>query len=278
MVINFEKYSGSGNDFIIVDNRKSIIKNRKEFAINTCKRQIGIGADGLVLMEMPQNVNVKKADFRMRIINKDGSEAEMCGNAARCIAQFAYRNKITSKSMVIDTDAGLIDARVLGGMVTRVRLTDPQNVKLNYPIHLETGNKRINFINTGVPHVCVIANRIDNIDLAKLGREIRYHKDFKPAGTNVNLVKVISKNRIQVRTYERGVEAETLACGTGVIASAIITALLGKTEQPVKVTTAGGDALTIYFKKEGDSIIDTYLEGRVSLVYKGITGPQGVLM
>lgn len=254
--LEFWKYSGSGNDFVIIDNRLKIIKNVKRAAIKLCDRKNGIGADGLLLLE-----NSKIADFKMRIINSDGSEAEMCGNGARCIAHFAYKNGIAKSNMNFETKAGIIDAYVKNFNV-KVKLTKPHSFRQNIKISYNNQEFDIYFINTGVPHAVIFVNDINNINVNEIGRYIRFHKEFEPAGTNVNFVKVIDKRNIVIRTYERGVEQETLACGTGATASAIISSFVSQMEEPINVLTKGGEKLKVYLSP-------VYLEGKIKPVFKG---------
>ncbi len=269
MHIKFYKYSGSGNDFIVIDNREKILKGKKVFTFTkkVCDRKNGIGGDGVLLLE-----NSKKYDFKMRIINADGSEAEMCGNGARCISHFAYHLKIVNKNMKFETKAGLITGEIKKNGI-KVKLTQPYDFKDNIKLKYKNKEYTLYFLNTGVPHLVIFVNNIETIDVKNIGAFFRYHKKFQPAGTNVNFVKVIDKHNILIRTYERGVEDETLACGTGSTAGAIISSIIKKCESPVKVKTRGGEILKIYFtiKKENKliNIEEAYLEGKVVQIFKG---------
>lgn len=254
--IEFYKYSGTGNDFIIIDNREKIIKNAKKTAIKLCYRRDGIGADGLLLVEKS-----RKADFKMRIINPDGSEAAMCGNGARCIAHFAFIKKIAPKRMQFETKAGIISAYVKDSRV-KVKLSPPHSFQKNIKLRYKNRSIILHYINTGVPHTVIFVDELKKVNVEELGRYIRYHKRFAPAGTNVNFVKVIDGHNIQLRTYERGVEAETLACGTGATASTIIGSYIKNLRSPVTAQTASAEKLKIYFSP-------VYLEGKISLIFKG---------
>jgi len=229
-------------------------------ARSLCDRKFGIGADGLLLLN-----KLKNADLGLRIFNADGSEARMCGNGARCAALFGRK----SKGRII-TGAGIINTEVYAGRV-RIRLTEPKGIRLDIPLKVNARLIRVNFINTGVPHAVVFVNGIDNIDVANIGRRIRFHTKFAPAGTNVDFVEVKGKDLIVIRTYERGVEDETLACGTGSVAAGLIFALKSDLDRLVKVRTQGGEELKVYFKKENKNFRDVWLEGSAKIVYKGVT-------
>lgn len=263
-MINFTKMVGSGNDFIVIDNRKNIfLKN--ELAIIAkilCNRQNGIGADGLMLIEKPEN----NTDFRMRIFNADGTEAEMCGNGARCIARFAYDKKIAENKMTFETIAGHVQGFILEDTV-KVKLTDPVDFENN--IVLDNSLLNLSFINTGVPHAIIFVDDIDEINIKDIGSKICYHKRFSPKGTNVNFVKIVDEHNIIVRTYERGVESETLSCGSGSTASAIISGINKNCKSPVNVKTKSGEILKISFEINNDIINNVFLEGKVKTIFEG---------
>lgn len=265
-MIKFVKSVASGNDFVIIDDRKSSLKgNPSNIAKRLCDRFYGIGADGLLLIEKS-----KAADFKMRIFNSDGSEAEMCGNGSRCIALYAYTEKIAPASMEIETMAGTLNAKVRGENV-KVKLTDPKDIQWNLCLMIHECPYKVSLTNTGVPHVIHFVNDLEAVEVKNLGSKMRYHKEFSPHGANVDFVKVIDKgkNKIAVRTYERGVEDETLACGTGAVASAIISAEAEKLSSPVTVETKSGEVLKVYFESHEGSFKNVYLEGKAKLVYKG---------
>lgn len=263
--IKFTKMSAAGNDFVLIDNRNKVVKNdHKRFARRVCERKDGVGADGLILIERS-----KKADFKMRIFNRDGSEAEMCGNGARACAQFAYDNRIAGGSMSFITLAGIIEARVLKDGVS-LKMVSPKNFRKDIPITFKGGKYQFQFIDTGVPHAVVFLSKLDDIDVDAFGCFIRHHKVFQPRGTNVDFVRVIDKHTIEVRTYERGVEGETLACGTGSTASAILAAEAKGCMSPVNVRVRSGDILTIAFRKTGDGQYeDVSLKGPAVEIFKG---------
>jgi diaminopimelate epimerase len=274
--ISFTKMESGGNDFIIIDNRKRILPHPlSKLAVNLCHRRFSIGADGLIVLE-----RAEKADYKMRIFNPDGSEPGMCGNGARCLARFAFINGIASPKAIMETKAGNVDAWVKGRRV-KVRLGNPSDMKMNFKIPLKPrGSQRVNFINTGVPHVVVFVPALEKVDVESLGRAIRYHRRFAPSGANVNFVTLQGRNSIFIRTYERGVEAETLACGTGAVAAALVSALQGKVFSPVEVHTRGGETLRVEYvieknKVEIEKFKDVWLEGEVRVVYRGEVEVRG---
>ena len=263
--IEFFKASGSGNDFIIIDNRDRIIdeKNLKNFVVNVCRRKMSVGADGLILIEESGLV-----DFKWRFFNSDGSQPEMCGNGARCAARFAYLNKIAGSKMSFETIAGIVSAEVKNDRV-KIKMTDPSDLKTDYILDLENGPISLSSVNTGVPHVVIVALNLDDVEVVRLGREIRFHKRYAPSGTNVNFIHQQKDGMIAIRTYERGVEDETLACGTGSVAAAVVTASKSGIKSPINVMTRSGNSLYIYFKEKEGKIYDTYLEGDARIIYKG---------
>lgn len=262
--IDFTKMAAAGNDFLVIDNRRAIFKgNAKKISQVLCDRKRSVGADGVLLLEKSQ-----KADVRMRIFNSDGSQAEMCGNGVRCLAKFAVDRKIAKPKLSIETLAGIIEAQVRGDTV-KARMVAPKNLKLNIHVQAEGQTHALHFIDTGVPHAVKMVELLDDVDVRGLGRAIRFHAAFAPRGANVNFVRALSGKEIGVRTYERGVEDETLACGTGSTASALIAALLENVASPVLVSTRGGEILKIYFKKEGQDFSDIYLEGKIKKAFEG---------
>ncbi|MDD4183767.1 MAG: diaminopimelate epimerase [Candidatus Omnitrophica bacterium] len=265
----------AGNDFVVIgDGLQAKNAELADLARKICDRKYSIGADGMLLIE-----KTKKADARMRIFNADGSEAEMCGNGARCSAlyahpwarksPFAVKGEKT-KVIKLETKAGIIESEVNNDNV-RIKLTDPKDIKLNIPIAVNNRVLKVNFVNTGVPHAVIFVEGLDTIDVNNLGRIIRYHSKFAPKGTNVNFVEIINDDFIKVRTYERGVEAETLACGTGSSASAIIAGCrLSKAgNRIIKVKTKSGEILKVYFEKNNNKFQNVWLEGKAKFVYKG---------
>jgi diaminopimelate epimerase len=264
MKIPFMKMSGSGNDFILIDHRKPFLKEEQYqgFARKVCRRRVSVGADGLILLE-PSS----KADFKWRFYNSDGSEGEMCGNGGRCAARFAYLKGITGPSLTFETLAGILSAEV-SGMRVKLELTKPFGLKLDERIDVEGTKQVISSINTGVPHAVVVVDDLEKVDIERRGRAIRTHSHFAPAGTNVNFIHVEGPSSLAIRTYERGVEGETLACGTGTVASALIAAFMGWVKSPVFVRTEGGEVLTVHFEMAGQEIKKAFFEGDVHIIYE----------
>ena len=269
----FFKMVGSGNDFIIVDNRSGQFDAdlSRNLVRSACRRKFSVGADGMIFIEGDPEV-----DFKWRFFNADGSEAEMCGNGARCAARFARLNGIvTGQSMAFRTLAGIIRAEIRDDKV-KVKMTTPHGLALDF--HLEADGRPfdMHFINTGVPHaVTFVADEaaLDAVDTFKWGRLLRHHTYFQPAGTNANFALVRDAHRMAVRTYERGVEDETFACGTGSIAVALVAAARDMVASPVEVQTRSGECLTIYFDKktgrDGVEFPEVYMEGAARVVYIG---------
>lgn len=264
-MIEFCKMSGSGNDFILIDDRESklAVGDLKEFARKVCTPKLSVGADGLIVI-----VGSDQADFKWLFYNADGSEAEMCGNGGRCAARFAWMKGIAPRRMSFETKAGIIDAEV-NGRIVKLRLTDPEDLADNYSIQVKGKVLEMASVNTGVPHAVHFVEDLDNFDVYGYGREIRYHERYKPAGTNADFVKLVGPDTIAVRTYERGVEGETLACGTGSVACALISSWKGLVKSPVTVRVQSGEELKIYFEKTERCFEKVYLEGATTCVYQG---------
>ena len=262
--IAFWKMNGAGNDFIVIDHRKPLIpvEQMAEFARLVCRRKFSVGADGLFLLE-PSQV----ADFRWRFFNADGSEAEMCGNGARCVARFAYMNGLAAARMRFETLAGIIDASVADTQVT-IRMPAPHSLQLDVEVEAAGQGWTVHSVNTGVPHLVVFVDDLDRVDVDALGRTFRYHARFAPAGTNVNFV-ARDKERLAIRTYERGVEAETMACGTGATAAAVVAVARGLAASPVQLTTRGGVPLRVQFSGDGPAADHVLLRGPAHVVYRG---------
>ena len=266
--ISFHKIEGNGNDFILIDNRRNVLKGRSldDLARRVCHRNRSVGADGLIVIVPP--TSKKTAHFKWRFFNADGSEAEMCGNGSRCAARFAVLRRIAPKKMAFETQAGVIRAEVRKGTV-KVQLTDASGLRLHVPVPLITGTRTGHFINTGVPHVVYVSRNLEGEDVLGVGKETRFHELFKPAGTNANFIQIAGPHELRIRTYERGVEGETLACGTGSVAGALVASALGLASSPVKVVTKGGDVLIVSFKRAGERFTDLHLEGEAVVVCEG---------
>lgn len=257
--------NGAGNDFILLDNRADKLRFSPEQIVHLCDRHRGVGADGLMLL-VPARTG--KADWAWDFFNSDGSKAEMCGNGARCFARYVQKITDCNNDFTFETAAGIIAASVQGERVT-VNLTRPKDLKLNESVSLSAGTVILHSLNTGVPHAVLFVPDADKAMVLHLGAEIRRHAHFNPRGTNVNFVQVLGKNHIRVRTYERGVEGETLACGTGVSAAALISARVHKFASPVKVQVQGGDTLEVGFTDSGADFDNVRLTGPADFVFEG---------
>jgi diaminopimelate epimerase len=255
MHLQFFKYQGAGNDFVMIDNRNSIFdpKNNQMIA-RLCDRRFGIGADGLILLQ-----NEEGYDFRMLYYNSDGFEASMCGNGARCIVNFARRLGIISEKAIFLAADGKHTAHVGPDGQVDLHMTDVENVSVFSDGFL---------INTGVPHFIQFVDDLSPIDVNEQGRLLRFDERFQPAGANVNFVKQ-TENQLTVHTYERGVECETLACGTGVTAAAIAAAYRDKKDKGEFSISAKGGNLSVRFEVENDRYFNVWLKGPADLVFDG---------
>jgi diaminopimelate epimerase len=263
--IPFSKLNGSGNDFLLVDDRNDVMKgvDLPRFAEKVCDRSRSIGADGMIFIHRS-----RRADFRWRFFNADGTTAEMCGNGARCAARYASERRIAGRSMAFETLAGLVRAEVSGRRV-KLRITTPRGLATDRTLTLRGRKLRYSFLDTGVPHVVLFVPGIEKRDIIAVGRGIRNHRAFAPRGTNVNFAQ-IRNGIVWVRTYERGVEGETLACGTGAVACGILAAVHGFVRPPVTVRTRGGEDLVIHFDPAKEGFGRVYLEGDTSWSCDGV--------
>ena len=267
--IPFVKMVGAGNDFIIIEARKNF--DYTKFTKTVCARQNGIGADGVLILDKSTS-----SDYRMRIINADGSEAEMCGNGARCMAAYIVANfKPVEALFGMETLAGEILAEAKND-VARVRLSNPKDYRPNLNITVGNQKLEVHYIDTGVPHTIVFVDGLQDVDVNSLGALIRNHPRFAPRGTNVDFVDRAREGMVAVRTFERGVEAETLACGTGAVASALVAYLhahpnaKNKKEAFMKVLTASKEILEITFDLgEGYKVDNVWLKGSAKVIAKG---------
>jgi diaminopimelate epimerase len=263
-MLRFTKMDGAGNDFILIDNRAGDIHLSRSQIARLCDRHRGIGADGILLLENSS----EHADFRMRYFNADGGEAEMCGNGARCFARFANKMTGATGKISFETPAGVISAEPAGDLVT-LQMTEPTDLRLNIPLRIGAEKRVVHFINSGVPHVVVPVAQIGDVDVSREGSTIRCHEMFSPKGANVNFIEKRGADRVAVRTYERGVENETLACGTGVVASALVFAVTEDAKGPIGVIARGGDELRVGFKKTGTKFENVTLTGPAEFVFEG---------
>ena len=268
--IPFSKLNGSGNDFLLIDNRGGGILrgvDLPDFVEKVCDRSRSIGADGVIFIEKS-----RRADFRWRFYNADGSRAEMCGNGGRCAARFAVERNIARTTLGFETDAGLIRAEVKGRRV-KLQMTPPRGLALSKSLTLRGRKITYSFLDTGVPHAVLFVTDLSKIDLEGTGRGIRTHRAFAPRGTNVDFVR-IRNGEVWVRTYERGVEGETLACGTGAVAAGILSAAHGYVRPPVAVRTRGGDVLIVHFDPGEKGFGEVYLEGDTSWSCDGVMSKE----
>jgi diaminopimelate epimerase len=263
-MLRFTKMNGAGNDFVMLDNRLGDIRLAPEQIARICDRHRGVGADGILLLEKAAN----GADFRMRYYNADGGEAEMCGNGARCFARFAHKVAGASGQILFETPAGVIGAELHGESVT-LQMSKPRDLRPHISLPEVADYEAIHFINSGVPHVVIPVERIDEIDVRRDGALVRRHSMFAPKGTNVNFLEKRGPKSIAIRTYERGVEDETLACGTGVVASALIFAATEKVDGPISVLVRGGSELQVGFERAGDDFKAVTLTGPAEFVFEG---------
>ena len=265
--VRFWKLEGAGNDFLGLDGRAGGFKLKRQQIADLCDRRRGVGADGVLVVEKPK---VRGADFRMRYYNSDGGEAGMCGNGARCFALLARAvSGRKGNELRVQTQAGLLTLRMSGREV-QVSMTEPTKLRLGKKVVVAGRKVVVDFLNTGVPHAVLFVRSVRSVDVAQLGRAIRYHSAFAPSGTNVNFVEIGRGNRIHVRTYERGVEGETLACGTGVVASSILSNLRRGLRSPILVTTRGGDHLRVGFSMVNGQARKVTLQGPARIVYTGV--------
>ncbi len=268
--IGFYKMTGGGNDFILIDNREGEINvDAFRYSIpQICRRKYSVGADGVIVIE-----NSDRAHFCWQFFNADGSQAEMCGNGGRCVAWLAHLLGIAPPDLTFETAVGIIKAEVKGKEV-KLALPPPSDIKLGLSLRVGEEDLSIDFINTGVPHVVIFVQDLEEVDVLNVGRGVRYHQAFQPAGTNVDFIRV-DGGKIKIRTYERGVEDETLACGTGAVAAAIAAHLREKVTSPTRVIPRSGEVLTIYYD-EGEDLGQVYLEGEVKVVYQGWLWEEGI--
>src|SRR3972149_7873971 len=263
--IPFYKMSGSGNDFILIDNRRKVLKGQDpgRLAKAVCQHRLSVGGDGLILLEPPK---VKSNHFRWRLFNADGSEAEMSGNGGRCAARLAYLLGIAPKRMVFETKAGLVRAEIFEkrkgqSANVKIEMPHPKGLRLSVKIPVDGQTYVGHFLNTGVPHVVYLIEPLDTVDVIGLGCKIRYHELFAPAGTNVNFVAIQNPKTALMRTYERGVEDETLACGTGAVATALVAGALGRGTSPMTLRRRSGMSVRVYYRWDGRQFSDVFLEG-----------------
>ncbi|RXR30151.1 diaminopimelate epimerase [Flavobacterium piscinae] len=256
MNIQFFKYQGTGNDFILIDNRYELFpKNNTKLIEKLCDRRFGIGADGLILLE-----NDKFSDFRMVYYNSDGNESSMCGNGGRCIVAFAKQLNVIENETTFMAVDGDHYAKISADGIVSLQMKNVEEIKMASDYV---------FLNTGSPHHITLVDEVKSVPVKEIGSQIRYSDLYGKAGSNVNFVEVITDSLFAVRTYERGVEDETLSCGTGVTAAAIAMNAIGKTTSTEISLLVEGGELKVTFKKEGKKYTEVFLIGPATFVYEG---------
>lgn len=269
--LTFSKMAGGGNDFVVIDNRNGRIGDASELTRRICTRALSVGADGLILIE-----NTARANVRMRYYNADGSLSEFCGNGTRCAARFTFLNVIAGRRMTIETGAGIVGAEVTDGGSVTLSLPPPHTFRASHP--LEVGGRTIqgSSVMVGVPHyVIFLSGDLWRQDIVPLGKAIRRHAGL-PNGANVNFVVVRDRQFIEVRTYERGVEAETMSCGSGVVASVAVSALFDKVASPVRILTRSGVEYEVSYALDGTDVSEVKLKGDARFVYRAALTPETI--
>jgi len=270
--MEFTKMQGAGNDFIIINNRilKLPVERLSAIAKKLCQRRVSIGANGFMVIDFPEG----DADFKMRFYNSDGSIGEMCGNGARCISRYAYINNIAGKKMKFETTAGIVKAEVLEGRQVKVQLNNPEVIKLDSDLMIDNEKYECSYIelgSPGLPHAIVKFKDLQHAEDREIfdrGRKIRYYEGF-PKGANVNFFEVISKDTAIVKTYERGVEDLTLACGTGSASTAVALILKGYLKgDKVKIIVPGGE-LFVEIERTDNKVDKLYLIGDTNIIAAG---------
>lgn len=260
MKIPFSKYSGSGNDFILIDNRNAIFPKSQALIERLCKRRTGVGADGIILLE-PST----RADFKMRIFNADGGEAEMCGNGMRCLLKFILASGFTKPEYLIETMHASVTLSHNNGTPC-VAMPPPTRLQVDLKLTVQHKELTTHFIDTGVPHCILQVEDLEKEHWMAMAPHIRHHPHFAPQGANVNFIKLDSQGKLHIRTYERGVEDETLACGTGATAAALIASLIYRLLPPIQVIPRSKETLVINFAKGFSNVT---LSGPAVLIFQG---------
>ena len=254
MTISFARMHGCGNDFVVLDDRAGrLYPQRAALARAICHRRTGLGGDGLLLIgraPSPSSSEGGSADFAMTYVNADGNEGEMCGNGARCVVRRAAELGIVRDRAAFATPAGLIRATLTGARVT-LGMTEPADERDPVTLEIDGRAFELFYIDTGVPHVVAFVDDLDSLDVEGIGRQIRHHPEFGPRGVNANFAKPAGPSRLRARTYERGVEAETLACGTGAVAIGLVAFRRGLAQSPVIILPPGGE-LVIGFRTDAE--------------------------
>lgn len=272
----YMKLTGCGNDFIVLDNRSRTLTAPvlRRLATKLCTPGLSLGADGLIAIEPPRHR--RTADFRWRLFNPDGSEAEFSGNGGRCGARFASLKRIAGRRMTFETAAGLSEAEVTGEQV-RLTFPAPEALRLHLKVPLNGRTREAHALRAGVPH-CVYfveaPEALEQVDVVGVGRQTRRHPLFAPAGTNVNFLEVAGPRTLRLRTYERGVEDETLACGSGAVASALVAVALGRVRPPVTVWPKSKTPLRVWCRWDGRAFADVAQTGETRVIAEGVLWPE----
>lgn len=270
--MKFWKMNGAGNDFLVLNNLEERLPAEvlPRIARTLCERHLSIGADGFMVVDAP----TQGGDYKMLFFNSDGSVGEMCGNGARCICRYGYENGLAGDTQTVETTAGIITGRRINSRLYQIRLNDPTTVKLDSPVEVDGVRYACSYVelgNPGLPHAVVPYHDLKNADaneLRELGRKLRWHPAF-PKGANVNFYEIIGEDHIYERTFERGVEDFTYACGTGTGSVVTVLTLQGRVSgHQVKADMTGGQ-LVIDVEREGSAIRDLYLTGPTNIVCKG---------
>lgn len=267
--INFTKMNGAGNDFVVINNFSGSLKTAlPPLAAALCAKGFGIGADGMLVL-----LKSAEADFEMRYLNSDGSEGGMCGNGGRCIARFALLKKISGKTTRFAAHGRIYSAEVFDDNKVRLHLPDPEKIVKSLKIPVGSKELDATYVRPNTDHTVLTSgegfDHVEKADLVALARKIRFNFGIFPKGTNVNIIEKTGPNAIRMRTYERGVENETLACGTGAVACAITSSLRYNMISPVEILTAGGETLKVYFDRKADTFSNLVLEGSARVVFEG---------
>ncbi|MCU1228917.1 MAG: diaminopimelate epimerase [Acidobacteria bacterium] len=264
--------AGGGNDFVVIDNRAGRVANVTELTRRICTPHLSVGGDGLILIE-----SSARATFRMIYLNSDGSRADFCANGTRCAARFAFLSVIAPRRMTVETDSGVIGAEVGEGNSVTLSLPSPQRFQAHRPLRVGEQLVQGSSLVVGVPHYVVFLRRdLWQQEIVPLGRAIRNHDELQPDGANVNFVVIRDWNAIEVRTYERGVEAETLSCGSGVVASVSASAMFGKVRSPVSVLTRSGITLEVSFTLAGGELRELRLKGDARVIFRAALTPETI--
>ncbi len=266
--IAFWKMAGAGNDFILIDGRRRRFKAEKSFIKKICTRSLSLGADGVIVI-----AESKTADFRVRFYNSDGSISRFCGNGSRCASRYAFLRGIAGKALSFEGDDGIHHAMVRGGLV-RVSVLDVARAIIPEVVTTEDTSWSGALINTGVPHFVIERPDIERIDMDVFGKAIRYHTQFRPSGVNVDCIRYENDGSITIRTYERGVERETLSCGSGCTAAAVYASIVKNAASPLTFHTRSHIDLRVFFKKSEGNVKSLFLEGDARIVCRGEIGSE----